>query len=280
MAALYQPYALLFSNSDFGQAVNAQGDPVFGEFMSWYSQTAGSSTFLSYSSYLHHALTHGAFVSRFHNAQIRQLDAGMNFFRQQGGGGYGGGEYTLSNDPVFLNLLSNTSFMLENLNARIRRIDQTLDNVFQSSDLFSATTLTDNYVHNTYWPSNFTYLPPLVSNPIFFAEETYVGDAHIIYPVTQQYIEVEIGGNTSSYLGLANDIIFSVTSADGNFFGVKALGAYQKTTGSAIFTIDGASLLVFSSNSLFDISEIVNDGNFVARVTFLNQYSSTDFEML
>jgi len=271
----YQPYPLLSSNSDYGQAINAQGDPVFGEFLSWFSQSAGSSTFFSYSSYLRNALTTGAFVSRFHNAQIRQLDAGMNFFRQQGI--YGGGDYTLLNDPVFLNLVSNTSFVLENLNARIRRIDQTLDGVFQSSDLFSATTLTDNYVNNTFWPSTFTYLPALTSDPVVFAEETYVGDANMIYPVKREYVTVEIGAATSSYNGLANEIIFSVTNA-GTEFGVKAQGSYAKTTGSAIFTIDGSSFVVFSSNSLFSVPQFA--GNFVSTVTFLNQYSSSDFEIL
>jgi hypothetical protein len=276
--ALYQPYPLLNSNSDYGQAANSSGDPVFGEFLSWFSQSSGSSTFYSYSSYLQNALAHGAFVSRFHNAQIRQLDAGINFFRQQGG--YGGEAYNLSLDPLFRNLLSNTAFMLSNLNARIRRIDQTLDSVFQAADLFSSSTLTDNYINDTFWPSSFEMTPPLTDNPVNFALSTYVGDANVIYPVTTRYMNVQIGAGTTSYVGSANQIIFSVTNAGLiNSFGVRAGGEYAVTIGTGIFTA-GSSYMVFASLSNYDIANLSITGNFVSTITFLMPYTSNDLAIV
>ena len=272
------PYSLLTSNTDFGQAVNSAGDPVIGEFLSWYSQTSGSSTFYSYSSYLKNALTTGAFVSRYHTAQIRQLDAGINYFRERGG--LGGETYELATDPLFLNMMSNTSFMLSNLNARIRRIDETLDGVFRASDLFSSSTLTDNYINDTYWPSSFRMNPPLSENPINFAISTYVGDANVVYPVTTGYVNVSISGATSSYNGVANQIIFSVSNSGPiNSFGVKAEGDYAVTIGTGVFTA-GPSYMVFSSNSFYNIQNLSLSGNFVSTVTFLSLFSSSALQIL
>jgi hypothetical protein len=175
----YSDYADLNAdpNVNFSQVVDASGRVVQGAFLDQFSTT----NFASWSYFderLRDLLSQSAFIARFHTVQFRQFDAAIQTLYT---------ESTVENAETFSTttdwseMLSNTMYMIANINTRMNLLNAGISSLFESSNVFSESTFTLNYLSATYWPRGETWTEQwvpaqLTDNPLDFENATFMGD--------------------------------------------------------------------------------------------------------
>jgi len=166
----------------FSEVVDATGRIIQGEFLDHFS-TTNYASWSYYDDRLHDLLSNSAFVSRYHTAQFRQFDAAIQLLYSTSASP--AAAETFSTTTEWANLLSNTMYMIANINTRMNLLNAGISSIFESSNAFSESTYTLDYLSATYWPRgaswNEQWVPaPLAGNPLEFENATYLDDTFFV----------------------------------------------------------------------------------------------------
>lgn len=176
----YLPYS--GAQYSYSEVVNSSGGLVQGQFLDHFS-TTNYASWSYYDNRLRDLLSQSAFVSRYHTAQFRQFDAAIHLFYSLSASPSAAETFSTTTD--WADLLSNTMYMIANINTRMNLLNTGISSIFESSNVFSESTYTLDYLSATYWPRgaswNEQWVPaPLTENPLEFESATYLGDRFFV----------------------------------------------------------------------------------------------------
>lgn len=265
------------------QVVDGAGANVYGPFLTYYDNydTTGSSTM--YDEFLKSLTQEGAFISRFQTIKFRQFDEGLHLIRSE--------FYPtpFNETDAWQNLVTNTTFILENFNARLNLMNDGLRAIFQSSVYVENESQSLNYLSQTSWPqSSWSDLPlPLTtSNTSDFMSVTFGGDAGMIPLTNVAFSNVTVNTASSPVLFevsyYTNVIVVSVTTTlSGTQTTFKdATDALFSLTGDTTFSYmdEGNPATTVSNFTSTDFSVTITD-DFVARFTLTEYLQGNPTEM-
>ena len=250
-------------NVNFSQVVDASGRIVQGAFLDNFS-TTNFASWSYFDSRLRDLLSQSAFVARFHTVQFRQLDAAIQTL------------YTVStvlNKETFSTttdwseMLSNTMYMIANINTRMNLLNTGISSLFESSNVFSESTFTLNYLSATYWPRGESWTEQwvpaqLTDDPLVFENATFMGDT-LAVDVARHTI-------TADFTDLPLDL--SVTT----HFTPELTTLFGKTV-VAVDVTNLTSTNVGQNGSVWKIQMYDNNGNFLSLSrAYINNDDVTD----
>jgi hypothetical protein len=286
----YTPYP----ETDSGmpdQVVDNVGANIYGPFLTQYFAYDASGSATMYDDVLKSLTQNGAFVSRFQTIKFRQFDEALHAMQAQFL------PMPFNESAEWLNVVTNTTYILENFNTRLNLMNAGMQGIFQSSVYTPNTTTALDYLSNTDWHnSTWTDLPlPLItSDSNNFMSATFYDDANVIplesiSPYTPTYAAVTVA--QSSF-----DTLFQFDSTSNNVLIVSVTNDLTSEINSAVFTRAGhqpfnltgdttitvgsggdGGIVITTGTSALTFSGSPIDTNFVVQMTVTDGYvAATD----
>ena len=269
------------------QIVDAGGENINGPFITQFINTDLTGNALMFDLALKSLTQNGAFISRFQTIKFRQFDEALYAMQT---------EFlppSFNESGEWLNVVSNTTYIMENFNSRLNLMNSGLQAIFQSSVFSPNPNLELDYLSNTNWPrSSWTQLPvPLTGETIEFMEETFGGDANVIPldPFADAFVTVTSFNNKVNFTfpSYAKREL-SVTITNNFDTGVQSVSFVRPTNDQpfsmsndavVFFTVGGAPTYEFLPNTLstYSFANLVEpsiSGDFQMRLSFADLFDT------